>query len=224
MGVIEPRAHALGYKKAFSLSSLNSKLSTLLPLKHRQLVPLKSMLKYLRLYSIMLVLCIWVVNVQAQRSMGTTGLLNIPTADMQPDGTFIAGGNFMPQEMMPENWDYSTGNYFVNMTFLPFLEVVYRCTLMKIKKNGTWNQDRSVSLRLRPLKEGKWWPSVVVGSNDAFTTNQLNMFEETKGNRFFASIYGVATKHFVMGGHDLGVSFGGYVPFQSGSVHKPVHK
>ena len=86
------------------------------------------MLKYLRLYSIMLVLCILVVYAQAQRSMGTTGQLNIPTADMQPDGTFIAGGNFMPQEMMPEAWDYSTGNYFVNMTFLPFLEVAYRCT------------------------------------------------------------------------------------------------
>ena len=204
------------YKYGVNRIFLSETLST------RQLVPLKSMLKYLRLYSIMLVLCILVVYAQAQRSMGTTGLLNIPTADMQPDGTFIAGGNFMPQEMMPEAWDYSTGNYFVNMTFLPFLEVAYRCTLLKNKGNGTWNQDRSVSLRLRPLKEGKWWPSVVVGSNDAFTTGQLNMFEESTGNRFFASIFGVATKHFVMGGHDLGVSLGGYVPFQSGSEHKGV--
>ncbi len=28
----------------------------------------------------------------AQHSMGVTGLLNIPTADMQADGTFMVGG------------------------------------------------------------------------------------------------------------------------------------
>ncbi len=41
---------------------------------------------------------------QAQYSMGTTGLMNIPTADMQPDGTFMAGGNFMPAAILPDSW------------------------------------------------------------------------------------------------------------------------
>ena len=94
---------------------------------------------------------------KAQYSMGTTGLMNIPTADMQPDGTFMAGGNFMPSAILPPEWNYHSGNYFLNMTFLPFLEVAYRCTLLKTgdAHGNKWNQDRSVSLRLRPLKEGK---------------------------------------------------------------------
>ena len=64
----------------------------------------------------------------AQRSLGVSGLLNIPSADMQEDGTFMAGGNYLPQEMLPQEWGYNSGNYFVNLTFLPFMEVAYRCT------------------------------------------------------------------------------------------------
>lgn len=102
--------------------------------------------------------------------MGVTGLLNIPMADMQVDGTFMVGANYLPEQMLPDFWDYNSGNYFLNVTFLPCLEVGYRCTLMKLK-TGKWNQDRSVSLRIRPLKEGRYWPSVVVGSNDALITH-----------------------------------------------------
>ena len=58
----------------------------------------------------------------AQRSLGVSGLLNIPSADMQEDGTFMAGGNYLPQEMLPQEWGYNSGNYFVNLTFLPFME------------------------------------------------------------------------------------------------------
>lgn len=160
-------------------------------------------------------------TVEAQYTMGTTGLLNIPTADMQPDGTLMAGGNYLPQQLMPASWNYNTGNYFANITFLPFLEVAYRCTLLRgeFKAGNEWQQDRSVSLRLRPLKEGRWWPALVVGSADAFTTGQLNMFDEAKGNRFFSSVYGVATKHLAVAGHDFGTTLGISVPFRKNS-HK----
>ena len=102
--------------------------------------------------SILLLLC-GLFSLSAQYSMGTTGLLNIPTADMQPDGTVMVGGNYMPQEMLPEGWNYNSGNYFANVTFFPWLELAYRCTLLRMghKKDGKWNQDRSVSVRLRPL-------------------------------------------------------------------------
>lgn len=158
----------------------------------------------------------------AQHSLGMTGLLSIPTADMQADGTFMAGGNFLPEELTPAEWDYDTGNYFVNLTFLPFVEIGYRCTLFhgEFENGNKWQQDRSVSLRVRPLKEGKWWPSVVVGSNDAFTTNKLNMFSGDTGNRYFSSVYLVATKHFLWGGHDLAVTLGGNIPFRRDSRRK----
>ena len=76
----------------------------------------------------------------AQRSLGVSGLLNIPSADMQEDGTFMAGGNYLPQEMLPQEWGYNSGNYFVNLTFLPFMEVAYRCTLLKVESTGKWNR------------------------------------------------------------------------------------
>lgn len=160
----------------------------------------------------------------AQYSMGVTGLLTIPSADMQADGMFMAGGNYLPEAVTPGYWDYNTGNYYVNITFLPFVEMAYRCTLLRgnFDKGNKWQQDRSVSLRLRPLKEGKWWPAVVVGSNDAFTTNKLNPFDESKGNRYFSSIYAVATKHWSLGRHVLGLTLGGNIPFRKDNFRKGV--
>jgi hypothetical protein len=156
--------------------------------------------------------------------MGVSGLLNIPSADMQADGTFMAGANYLPRELMPERWDYNSGNYFLNITFLPFAEVAYRCTLIRgdFLAGNKWQQDRSVSLRLRPLKESKYLPAVVAGSNDTFTTNQLNPLQGVTGNRFFSSVYGVATKHLRMAGHDLNVSVGGFVPVRKQAVQQGV--
>lgn len=153
-----------------------------------------------------------IIPIKAQHSLGVTGLLNAPSAEMQKEGLFMAGGNFLPKEMTPGTWDYNTGNYFLNITFMSFVEVAYRCTLFKddFLAGNKWQQDRSVSLRLRPLKEGKYWPSVVLGSNDAFTTNQLNPTKESKGNRYFSSIYGVATKNIDIHGHTIGFTVGGY--------------
>lgn len=72
------------------------------------------------------------MGAQAQYSMGNTGLLNIPTADMQKTGTFMGGGNYLPEGMTP--FSFNTGNYFANITFLSFLELSYRCTLQKAKR------------------------------------------------------------------------------------------
>jgi hypothetical protein len=142
--------------------------------------------------------------------MGTTGLLNIPGGDMQPEGAFMAGGNYLPEEMTPDFFDHATGNYFVNITFLSFAEVAYRCTLMKKEfiAGQKWQQDRSLTLRLRPLKEGKYHPSLVVGSDDLIKSSSLNPF--TTGERYFASVYAVGTKHVEFDGHTLGFTAGAY--------------
>jgi hypothetical protein len=142
--------------------------------------------------------------------MGVTGLLNIPSAEMQPDGFFMAGGNYLPEEMTPDFFDHATGNYFVNITFLSFAEVAYRCTLMKKEfiAGQKWQQDRSLTLRLRPLKEGKYYPSLAVGSDDLIKSYDFNPF--TADERYFASVYAVGTKHVAFGGHTLGFTLGAY--------------
>ncbi|WP_455640371.1 YjbH domain-containing protein [Parabacteroides sp.] len=152
---------------------------------------------------------------KGQSSLGVSGLLTAPSADMQADGTFMAGGNYLPKSMLTDDFRQNTGNYFLNITFLPFVEVGYRCTLAKGEGSDlkeTRQQDRAVSLRLRILKEKKYLPSVVLGSNDAFTTYALNPFSNKKANRMFGSIYGVVTKNIPMGNHILGITGGYYIP------------
>lgn len=138
---------------------------------------------------------------KAQYTMGTTGLLNTPSAEMNETGRFMIGGNFLPQRINP--FDYHTGNYFVNLTFFSFLELTYRETLLKrayMTAKPKYNQqDRSVTVKLQPLKEGKWWPAVAVGVNDPLSD---------LGRNYYRSIYGAITKHFLFGAHELGVTAG----------------
>lgn len=162
-----------------------------------------------------LVICFifgFTVEMQAQYSMGNTGLLNIPTADMQKTGTFMGGGNYLPDGMTP--FKFNTGNYFVNITFLSFIEVSYRCTLLKTKrydgKKGYFQQDRSMTARIQPLKEGKYHPSIVIGMDDPF---------KNSGTNYFATVYGVMTKSFsIIAGDRLALTAGYYFPLNDYSI------
>ena len=70
-----------------------------------------------------------------QFTHGTTGLLQMPTADMQKDKTFMFGGSRLSKHATPYRWSYDTYNYYVNVTFFPWLEVAYTMTIFD--ENGT---------------------------------------------------------------------------------------
>jgi hypothetical protein len=174
-----------------------------------QTIPVEAHNKKVKPVIVLMALCCPLM-LSAQYSLGVSGLWTVPSAEMQPQGRFMAGVNYLPDALTPAEWAYDTGNYFFNISFLPFLEVAYRCTLIQQALSGRnghykWQQDRSVSLRLRPLKESRYFPSVVIGSNDAFTTHQLNPLQDVSGNRYFSSVFAVATKRvqafsFTLGG------------------------
>lgn len=156
-------------------------------------------------------------SVKGQFTYGTTGLLNMPTADMQKDKTFLFGGGYLEKHTSPGRWNYDTYNYYINITFFPWLEVAYTCTLHKsmpndsMYGNGFWvpytygkfvNQDRNFSGRLRIWKEGwwKWWtPQIVIGGNDALHNSwepgSKVGIDENPTNGFFNRYYIAATKH-----------------------------
>ena len=96
------------------------------------------------------------MKTKAQFNLGMTGGLMAPTAEMNETGTFMIGGNFMPEKGNP--FGYNTGNYFVDFTLFSFLELAYRETLLKTtymtSKPKFNQQDRSFSLKVRVLKEG----------------------------------------------------------------------
>ncbi len=151
-----------------------------------------------------LLLLVYSCTLNAQSTAGVTGLLNSPSADMPADGTIKIGGNILNKTLTPDRWNYNTVNYFVNITFLPFIETSLTNTAFDLWNEGRFsNVDRSINVRIRPLKEGKYWPSIVIGSNDLITTSS-NLITQVDGNRFFGKAYIALSKHFDFGGHIIG--------------------
>lgn len=163
---------------------------------------------------VVLGICLYgcLVKTHAQFTYGTTGLLHMPTANMQKDKTFMAGGGYLNKYATPERWYYNTWNYYINITFVPWLEVAYTCTIFD--EIVPWrnnihmvNQDRFFSGRLRLWKES-WWrdwtPQIVVGGNDVLHGSdkggQIGTVESA-GNTFFQRYYIAATKNLSWNGN-----------------------
>lgn len=157
------------------------------------------MKKLLVLGFFLLLIC----SAKAQFTYGTTGLLHMPTADMQKDKTFMAGGGYLNNDATPKRWSYNTWNYYINITIFPWLEVAYTCTVFDemVGKVHMLNQDRNFSGRLRLWKEGwwkEWTPQLVVGVNDPTTGtggDYTDMGVDGDGNGYFNRYYMAATKH-----------------------------
>ena len=156
------------------------------------------------------------LSVDAQALAGTTGLLHAPSADMQKDKTFLIGGNILhlvPLRYFQYNEIDYTFNYYVNITFFPWLEVGYTCTLNYAEHGSTYfppqswgkytNQDRRFNARLRVWKEGwwkKWTPQIVLGFDDPASHDHYGggntKLDGTGMNNYFTRYYLATSKHF----------------------------
>jgi hypothetical protein len=166
---------------------------------------------------VLLWLCFCGQTVHAQALRGTTGLLHIPTGDMEPDKTFKFGGNVLdltPLRYITSSEVKYTFNYYINITFFPWLEIGYTCTLNHADHGSTYfpsrvwgkysNQDRSFYGRLRIWKEG-WWkdwtPQLVFGADDPGTHDYyggggISSKDQNGINAGLKRFYFGATKHF----------------------------
>lgn len=154
----------------------------------------------------------------AQQYNGTTGLIHIPSAEMNKAGTARIGGHFLNKEFTPDAFDfrgkYHTASYYLNLTPFSWIELAYTCTLLKNyrrTRNGEvinsetryYYQDRYFSVKIRPLKEGKWWPAIAIGTNDPIGTFKHketvpDSEGSTKGDGqslYFCNYYITASKH-----------------------------
>ncbi len=142
----------------------------------------------------------------SQSTMGITGLLNSPSALMTEDGTVKIGGNFLNTNMTPDQWDYNTFNFFINITFFSFLEAALTNTAFSFNKDGKFNNiDRAVCVKFRPLKEGRYHPSIAIGSNDLLTSNTTSYFDPSRGNKYFGTHYIALSKHLDLGKNRVGL-------------------
>lgn len=141
----------------------------------------------------------------AQTTLGVKGLLNSPTAQFSPEGTVKIGGNFLNTNMTPDKWDYNTFNFFLNITFFSFFEAAINNTAFDLHDRGKFdNVDRSVSVRVRALKEGRYHPAIAIGSNDLLTSNKTSLFSGSGGNKYFGSHYVALSKNLSAGPFNLG--------------------
>lgn len=134
----------------------------------------------------------------------------MPTAETDLAGTFRGGFAFFNRAFLPAQMpDHDSFGYGFGMTVFPWMEVSYCATMLWMHKNakkdaqmGFYNEDRRVNVKLRPLKEGKWWPAIAVGMDD------IGRFKHIKTgsnkNNHFQNIYAAVSKNFDIRGHGLG--------------------
>jgi hypothetical protein len=130
----------------------------------------------------------------AQSLTGTTGYYNIPSAEIYRDKSMFFGCNLLNKEY--KKWgspDYHAMDFFVTTSYFPFFEVSVRFTRMIDMPSSAYestNGDRMASARVRIFRESKYYPAILVGLQNFFTTL------ESGDASHFNSTYLVATKNF----------------------------
>ena len=149
---------------------------------------------------------------QAQEYTGITGMIHVPTAEMATEGDVRIGASFLNRELLPdminfEGEKFHSFNYYLAIIPFSWIELAYVETLLKCYKNndqtervGYFSKDRHFAMKVRPLKEGRYWPAVVIGVQDPGRT----MPDESGDYAYFQNYYIAATKHWRPGGHELG--------------------
>lgn len=156
--------------------------------------------------------------ITAQRYHGITGLLQAPSAETDSAGTFYGGIFWMDKTMLPDLTYYGDGIpfsapcYTIGITIWKWMQLSYTGTLVKLHPDkdlsrplGYYNEDRHFNLKLRPLKEGSWWPAVALGWEDVGGLNTFKINKSLTTNNLFENIYIAASKHFDIKEYELGV-------------------
>ena len=84
---------------------------------------------------------------RAQFSDCSTGLLQMPTAEMQEDGTFMITNNFLNKHATSTRWNYHTFQYGVAVSFWGRVELGYFCTIFngnrsRMDATRKWSKTR----------------------------------------------------------------------------------
>lgn len=152
------------------------------------------------------------VATNAQQSMGTPGLIHVPSADMDSAGVARIGAHYVDKHMIPDGMKcdgekFNSLTNYLSITPFSWIEIGYGYTLWKLHRNldktqrtGFYAKDRYFSLRLRPLKEGRYWPSLVVGGNDVWGSDD----DGHSGSNYYKNYFAAASKHFDVSGYLIG--------------------
>ena len=147
------------------------------------------------------ILTVAAVQAQAQQYTGLEGLLHCPSADMYAKGSGRISLASLNENSVPKH--YATDITAYSLAYNPFdwAEISFTGFVRKI--GGIVYQDRMASVKFRPLKEGGWWPSIVLGSIDPLST--VSTTADTDGNNSMCNFYIAISKHFAVSAGSIGV-------------------
>ncbi|CAN5248107.1 YjbH domain-containing protein [soil metagenome] len=163
--------------------------------------------RLISIYLLFLIASVYTESSGAQSLTGTTGLFHIPTAEMMPDRTFMAGLNQIPAEYSLYGRDIHDNRAgFVTVSFLPRVELMFRYTYMLgVDRSSTTSgpfMDRMVAGRLLILRETVSRPALLLGVHDP------GMAMDLAANKYFGANYLVSSKNLVAGGFSAGLNLG----------------
>lgn len=167
-----------------------------------------------RIHLFIISVLLTVIAAKGQNTVGVSGLINVPSAEMNTEGDARIGANYLNSHQLPEGGfrhngeRYNTADFYLNVTPLSWAEVAYTFTLMRAEGTGKYtDKDRQFSVKLNPLREGKWYPAIAIGCNDVEGAIRADMKnEDVKTNDFFSYYYVATTKHFNVCNGSIGVN------------------
>lgn len=165
------------------------------------------MRKFVAIIIVLLPICVF-----AQQYSGMSGLIQVPSAEMDSEGDARIGAHFMHNKFLPEssqfkfNGGYNTYDFYLSITPFWWVEAGFTMTLMKGTQTGFIDnpnkysqKDRYFSLKLNPIKEGKYCPAIVIGGQDFIDFRN-------KATSQFMNIYVAMTKHFNVKNQEFGAT------------------
>lgn len=167
------------------------------------------------------------MSAEAQQYTGMSGLIHVPSAEMDSAGVARIGAHFLNRHFTPghrywhyEGKKYDTGDFYLSLTPFSWMELGFTITLLKHKaadegwagsaangpdKSGYNRKDRYFSIKFRPLKEGRWYPAIALGANDFLSSSPFSS-NSSDNNGFWRNYYIAATKHLDINRHRLGAT------------------
>ena len=136
---------------------------------------------------------------------------------MNEEGDARIGVHFINKHQTPDegfSYDgkkYNTFSYYLSITPFSWIELGYTCTLLKqvhspvYDGHGYEEKDRYFSLKIRPLKEGKWYPAVAIGCNDISDSYSLFNLNDDAVEAHFGNYYVAASKHICWKRESIGI-------------------
>lgn len=173
------------------------------------------MKNFAKAFILMSTIAVLPVMGHAQQYTGISGFLHIPSAEMNHEGDARIGAHFLNKSMTPDTGflfggeKYNTFDYYFSITPYRWMELSYTSTKRKIIRPMVGDtiygaKDCYLSVKIRPLEEGKYYPAIAIGCNDLGTT--VFDKERTSVQLYFSNFYIAATKHLTFGGNELGIN------------------